>query len=382
MDLNELLEARKTKESELDSLINTGKSEKRKLDETETKKFNDLKAEIADLDKEINNKNNRKNKNHNIMKETKRLSMLKALNYRLEGRAQPEEYQAMIEAGVRNFGANKYDGLTLPMNYRAVVDSTAGDSIVNVETMNIVDALRDKLVLSQAGAQFMTINGKLDIPSYTGSNVTWEGETDSAQDGAGTFSKKTLDPKRLTAYVAVSKKFLQEATEDMEAFFVNDLSSAIAEKLQSSILGTFSGSTSQPAGVLNGLTEVTGATAYETVLELESQIELNKTNGISYIMNPKAKAVLKNSVKGSSNQLVMTDNKELNGYAAYSTTSLADNLTVFADWTQLVIGSLGAIDFVIDPYTLAADGQIRLVVNFYVDYAKRRNDSFAYATIS
>ena len=50
--------------------------------------------------------------------------------------------------------------------------------------------------------------GNVSIPKYSGSNVTWETEVGAASDGAGTFSEVELSPKRLTAYIDVSKQLL------------------------------------------------------------------------------------------------------------------------------------------------------------------------------
>ena len=46
------------------------------------------------------------------------------------------------------------------------------------------------------------------------------------------------------------------------------------------------------------------------------------------------------------------------------------------DPRELVIGQWGGYDITVDPYTKAADGQVRLVINAYFD-AKLRGDKIA-----
>ena len=63
--------------------------------------------------------------------------------------------------------------------------------------------------MAQAGATYMSgLVGNLSIPVYSGSNVGWAGEVDAATDGAGKFSEVNLEPKRLTAFIDISKQFL------------------------------------------------------------------------------------------------------------------------------------------------------------------------------
>ena len=107
----------------------------------------------------------------------------------------------------------------------------------------------------KAGASYMTgLVGNVSIPVFSGSNVAWAGEVTGAADGAGSFSEVVLEPKRLTAYVDVSKQFLLQDSNDAEAMLKRDIVNAISEKLEQTILGNTAGSTTQPAGLFNGVT--------------------------------------------------------------------------------------------------------------------------------
>lgn len=44
------------------------------------------------------------------------------------------------------------------------------------------------------------------------------------------------------------------------------------------------------------------------------------------------------------------------------------------------IGQWGALDLTVDPYTMAGEGQIKLIVNAYFDAGIRREESFAKTT--
>ena len=47
------------------------------------------------------------------------------------------------------------------------------------------------------------------------------------------------------------------------------------------------------------------------------------------------------------------------------------------NFSDYVIAQWGGIDLTVDPYTKAADGKVRLVINAYFDAKPRRSEAFA-----
>ena len=54
---------------------------------------------------------------------------------------------------------------------------------------------------------------------------------------------------------------------------------------------------------------------------------------------------------------------------------------IFGNWADFVIGQWGALDITVDPYTKAADGEVRLVINAFFDAKPRRKESFVVGSI-
>ena len=96
--------------------------------------------------------------------------------------------------------------------------------------------------------------GNVSIPVDSGSNVGWAGEIEAATNGAGSFSEVVLEPKRITAYIDVSKQFLLQDSVSAEALLRADIVRAISNKLEATILGDAVGNSKQPAGLFNGAT--------------------------------------------------------------------------------------------------------------------------------
>jgi hypothetical protein len=59
------------------------------------------------------------------------------------------------------------------------------------------------------------------------------------------------------------------------------------------------------------------------------------------------------------------------------TTTAADTAYFFGNWNDLMIGNFGGLDVVIDPYTLATTGVVRMIVTMMLDINYRHNGSFA-----
>jgi HK97 family phage major capsid protein len=141
-----------------------------------------------------------------------KFSLLKAINDVANNRQLDERAQEVVTAGIaemRKAGQSYSGQIVLPIEERGDIKATvatAGQENVAEDKLGILEPLRASLVLAQAGASYMTgLVGNVSIPVYSGSNVGWAGEVDAASNGGGTFSEVNLEPKRLTAYIDVSK---------------------------------------------------------------------------------------------------------------------------------------------------------------------------------
>ena len=392
----ELLDKEDVLKKELDNLVSKAEIEQRKLNEKEDKDFLELKTELTEVRNLLSNtdefKNLINNKKQTTM-EKRNFSILKAINEQLNGQLS-EETRAVIQAGKEEMQAagQSYKGsIIVPMSEeRAAITVTANDEAKVIDKVNILAPLRDKLVVVQAGATYLTnLVGDVAIPKYSGSNVAWGGETSAAADGAGTFSEVVLKPHRLTAILDVSKQFLIQDSVGAENMLRADLNRAVAEKLEQTILGKHATSVNCPDGMFTAVPTDKGATSFARIVNMEAEVEGNNVTGnMSYIVHPSLKAKLKTTAKAS-NQGFIYENETVNGYPCYSTNAIAKEMqtandeygVIFGNFSDYVIGQWGALDLTVDPFTKAADGQVRLVVNAYFDAKPRRSEAFAVASM-
>lgn len=353
------------------------KEEEKEEKEDEESKEDDKQDEKEEINKEQKNKNN-----INIMK--KNFSLLRAISDIAKGKSLDPIANAVVLEGqneLRNAGMGFEGQIQLPIENRAAVTvNVEGEDVVATDIFDILEPLRAKNVLVQAGASvYSGLVGNVKIPVMGASNVTWEGETSPAQDGAGTFTHVELSPKRLTAYIDISKQFLiQTDNLQAEAKIRQDLINAITSKLEATILGDAAGSTTQPAGIFNGVTP-TAITSFADITDLEADVEgANVFGECKYIMDPKSKAVLRNMARSADNTRLVMEGGEVDGTQALITSNMGDNTLVYGDFSNIVIGQWGAIDLTVDPYTQATNGCVRLVVNAFFDAKVARSEALAF----
>ena len=321
---------------------------------------------------------------HNIMSE-KKFNLLSAIRSIAENKPLDPEVQAVVDAGkseMRNAGLSVNGQLQIPAETRAAVTVTAeGEDVVVTDFANILEPLRTKNVLAESGAHLLTgLVGDLQIPAMGAENVNWEGETDPAQDGSSTFTNVKLTPHRLSAYIDISKQFLVQDSLGAEALIRRDLVAAIQSKLEATIFSADAADGSKPAGIFNGKV-ATKVTDFKGLCTLESDVEdANFYAPSKYIVSPKAKAAMRAMAKSTKSTQLVLEGDNIDGTPVLSTGHMAKDTFAYGDWSQLYVGQWGAIDLTVDPYTKAADGQVRLVVNCFFDFKLVRDKAIVYGT--
>lgn len=380
MNSLELIDYKEQLKIQAESILSGAEKESRKLTDDESANYNKLIEEIEKADEELRQINNtiQIDNNNKQIRKMEKFSLLKAINAVVNNKPLDERSAEMVNAGVAEMrkAALTYDGqIQLPVEERADVQATvatAGMEAVAEDRLNILEPLRANLVMAKAGATFMTgLVGNVAIPAYSGTSVGWEGEVAPAKDGAGTFSEIKLTPKRLTAVYDVSKQFLIQDSVSAEAMLRADIVKAISNELEATILGDAAGSATKPAGMFNGASAAT--LTYDGTVDMEEELEEANVNGeLSYIVSPKAKAALRKAKKGE-NGFVMEDG-EVNGIKVLCTSAAKG--VVLGNFSEYVIAQWGAIDLTVDPYSQAANGKVRLVINAYFDAKPRRSEAF------
>lgn len=378
------------------------KTETRKLNDDEMKEHNELNVRIAELNTEIvshEEENRGKGKTGTPGAKAEKFSLRRAIVAQMNRQPQREAEASIIADAAKAHrsvaASNDAGDLVIPFEMRAALTATteaATGVVIDEDQMEMLLPLEPNLVLSAAGARIMTgLVGNLYWPKTTAASVTWEGENVAASDGAGVISKGTVfTPKRLTAFVDISKQLLIQENRSVEQLVRQLLARAIAQKIEQTAFGVAAHVDGVPDGMFQDYTEK-GAMTWANVVAMETNADLSNAQfgNLGYILHPSLAGTAKTKVKdasGAGGFLIGDGGKGfLNGYNAFRTNNVPDELAVatdeygivFGNWADYFLGQWGGIDITVDPYTLATTGMVRLTVNSYWDMGQIRTESFS-----
>ena len=341
----------------------------------------EVKENTPEVQEESEPKEIRNNINQN--KNMKNFSLIKAINDVVNNRNINEDALSVIEMGaqeMRKSGLSYSGQIQLPVEERADTDNAIvatvaeqGKEIVPTDKLNILEPLRGKSILAEAGATFLTgLVGNISIPTYSGSTCGWKGEMSTADNGMGEFDTVELSPKRLTAYIDISKQFLVQDSVGAEEMLRADIVNALVAKLEQTIFGDAAGDATKPEGIFYTAEEA--EPSYAEVCDAEAELT-DYLGDKRFVMSPTAKSAFKQTtISGEKSDLrLLMDGNEVNGYPVSASSNVLKEGWAFGDFRELVVAQWGAIDIVVDPYTLATKNAIRLVINAFFDAAVRRD---------
>ena len=346
----------------------------------EEEKKEDEENKEPELQEETDPKENRNNINNTKNIHMSNFSLIKSINDVIANRNINEDALGVIEMGateMRKSGLSFSGQIQLPVEERgdavAATVATDGKEIVATDKLNILGPLMDKSILAEAGATFLTgLVGNISIPTYTGSTCGWKGELEAADNGKGNFGSVELSPKRLTAYIDISKQFLAQDSVGAEEMLRADIVNALVAKLESTIFGDAAGDNTKPAGIFNSAEVV--APSYQAVCDAEAAVK-DYSGEKRFVMGPSAKSAFKQAtISGAKSDLrLLLEDGEVDGYPVSDSSNVVAGGYAFGDFGELVVAQWGGIDIVVDPYTLATKNAIRLVINAYFDAKVRRD---------
>ena len=224
----------------------------------------------------------------------------------------------------------------------------------------------------------------LRFPALGKGTAGWVGEVTAAGATNNTFSSVLLQPKRITAYMDISKELIVQDTIGVEDALRRDIYNALVSKVQETFLSADAATTTKPAGIFNGIT-ATNITSYEDLCDAEAKVDDSNVGGEKkYLMSNKAKAIVRSMAKSAlTNELVLTNNN-IDGTEVIANSQVPTTMYAFGNFDNIVFAQFGDIEVVVDEYTQAINGCVRLVINAYFDWKKVRADQdvLVYGTVS
>ena len=343
--------------------------------ETDINKDGSEEEEPEDKDKEKDKQKNRHMENFSIVKSIRSV---------VDNRPMDEVNQNVLNAGrkeMRDAGISFGGQIQLPLEYReepgpspspsvtvnqAGVD-TYGKELIQTDKFSLMEPLTNKLVFTELGATYLNVTNNVSVPKMSALNAGWVGEIEDSAKTSATFETVDYSPKRISAYIDISKTLLYQDGTGVENMIRNQIVEALAQVLESTVLGTEAETNKKPAGIFNaaGAKELT----FAGLVGMEKSLEEANVNGeFKYLVNPAIKATLRQTAVGGSKsdfRMLLDSDNEINGIPVVCTNN-AKGIAV-ADWSNLWITTFGGVDIVVDTVSQAVKNCIRIVVSMNVD---------------
>lgn len=270
--------------------------------------------------------------------------------------------------------------VTLPAETRSITQTVSGDGvhdeIVEEEFKGLLEPLYADSVIANLGITIYNglPAGDFKVSAMGKGSAAWADETGVAAESKNTFTHVTLQPKRISAQLSYSKQFLAQDTIGAEAAIRRDIYNALVAQIQHTMLSADASGSNKPAGIFNGVT-AKNISSYAELCDVEATVDDSNVKGErKYLMSNKAKAILRCMPKSSLTTELVLDGNDIDGTPVIANSDVPTTQYAYGDFSNIVMGTWGNVDLIIDPYTLAAENSVRIVVNAFVDWKKVRKD--------
>jgi HK97 family phage major capsid protein len=297
-------------------------------------------------------------------------------------------------------------GVLIPtqMNRSGLVTSSAGagGNLVQTSQPDLVDLIRPRSVVLRSGAQFLPgLSSTVALPvQLSGSQGQWVGENpgaDQAESDSSFAAPRSLSPHMYTITTSYSRKFLTQASFDVEKYVRNDIARYMATAVDQAAINGPGGNA--PTGILGTATiglvaaGTNGAVpSYQNILDLETAIGAANADQDSmvFISTPQIRSRLKNTIRlaGQAAGTIWSDDNRVLSYKAFATTNVPSNLVkgtsgavchaaILGDMSALAVGEFSTIEVVVDPFRLKKQAEVEVTLYGIFDVAVLTPVSFA-----
>lgn len=355
------------------------------VDETPDKTENEQETDInKDGSEEEEPEDKEKEKDKQKNRHMENFSIVKSIRSIVDNRPLDEVNQNVLNAGrkeMRDAGISFGGQIQLPLEYReepstspspsvtvnqAGVD-TYGKELIQTDKFSLMEPLTNKLVFTELGATYLNVTNNVSVPKMSALNAGWVGEIEDAANTTATFETVDYTPKRISAYIDISKTLLYQDGTGVENMIRNQIVEALAQVLESTVLGKEAETNKKPAGIFNSA--AAKDLTFGGLVSMEKALEEANVNGeFKYLVNPAIKATLRQTAVGGSKsdfRMLLDSDNEINGIPVVCTNN-AKGIAI-ADWSNLWITTFGGVDIVVDTVSQAVKNCIRIVVSMNVD---------------
>ena len=364
---------------ELRELIDNAEVEKRSLSDEEKVLFENKEQQIKDLQKEIEDTNQRSVDN-NIEKNTDKNNMKR--NFR-------ENIALAMQAIANNRSIEDLDNVAgNVISLRANTGQTLTgevDAVRGEYATELLEPLQDALIVDKLGIKVITTGKAVVMPSVSSVEASIEGETTELVGQKLEFSKTKVVPFRVGLSLPFSNTAIKEADINLVNYAIN-LAGKSEAQLINKVMFAKEAVNGQKGAFVDAYAAETANTAisYKNIVKLAAKVKKNNVifdNTAAYVVSPEIEAELKTTPIDAGSGRMVLEGGMMNGFPVLVSNAV-EGYIGFGVFSNYLIQKVGNPDLVVDNLSRSKENITEINFNDNVALQVIRPEAFAVMKIA
>lgn len=276
------------------------------------------------------------------------------------------------------------DGGSLYNSFNRDIDTE--QHLIGRKPMYIINPITDVSVFAQAGATFFQLGmDTIKIPSFSNIMASWTDDGDEpVSDGDEILiGGVTFSPKRIFVCLDIPKKMIIQGNLEIEQWLRDNITAAIAARVDATIGGLNASSASVPQGMGYAITSGLNTKGNAVVPGLNDLVAMEEAvadlkvpiENFAWITNGVGRRILRKIAVSNGSDMLYQKGKILDSTAYISNlipfgagADGSGSPLYYGNWKDLGIIQFGAYEIVSDPYILKNQGKIQLSISTWFDF--------------
>jgi len=362
---------------ELRELIDNAEIEKRSLSDEEKILFENKEKQIKDLQKEIEDTNQRSVDN-NVEKNTDKNNMKRNFRENIALAMQAIANNRSIE-DLENVAGNV---ISLRANETT---STEVDAVRGEYATELLEPLQDALIVDKLGIKVITTGKAVVMPSVSSVEASIEGETTELVGQKLEFAKTKVVPFRVGLSLPFSNTAIKEADINLVNYAIN-LAGKSEAQLINKVMFAKEAVNSQKGCFVDAYAAETANTAisYKNIVKLAAKVKKANVifdNTAAYVVSPDVEAELKTTPIDAGSGRMVLENGQMNGYPVLVSNAV-EGYIGFAVFSNFLIQKVGNPDLVVDNLSRSKENITEINFNDNIALQVIRKEAFAVMKIA
>ena len=300
---------------------------------------------------------------------------------------------------LREMLLNKNSKVTISLMREVTPQTTAAladTGIIPVQEQEMLKPIRLGLIYDKVGLNIRSgLIGTLRWPKHSKAVASFADEAERLTDSQIDWGKLETSGYRLGIAIPVTREELEDSHGIVENVVKEEMPAAIVDEINAALFTTTKDYTAKDGSTKQRKVYGPFVKAAETVTNFAASVPTRKellkiVSGVAskvkmiapcWIMTEAMKAELRDVKVDAGSGRFLCENDMILGYPVFTTEAIGADYIGFGDWSYQAAGFFGAMNLVVDPYTLARNNSVDFVLNTRFGTVTLRDEAFVLGKI-